>query len=192
MGAIAEKIKEILEAEEKASAIIAEAERKAEEQIRQKVAQSLASIEQESRRKISEAKLEAKRTVLGAKEEVIRKAFDELVMKLKEITDKPDYAKVLEKLICEAGEALGGGKLIAKLNEKDSNIKMNWEKIAKKIESKVGRETEIQVTYGRVSDIGGVLVSTADGKFTFDNTFEGRIKRMEKKLRLIASRILLG
>ncbi|MCS7385960.1 MAG: V-type proton ATPase subunit E [archaeon GB-1867-005] len=187
-----QKVEEIIsKAKEQADAMIAEAERKVEEQVKQRLAKLLASVEEEGRRRISEAKLEARRIILQAKEEAIMRVFDEVTTKLKEIVEKPEYAKILEKLICEAGEALGGGELVATLNERDANIKIDWEGIAKKIESKVGRETKIQGTYGKVSDIGGVIVSTADGKFTFDNTFEGRMKRMEKKLRLIASNVLL-
>ena len=148
--------------------------------------------EENSKRKIAEAKLEAKRIILEAKEKAILKVLNKLKDKLRELKNKPDYVNIIGKLIHEAGVALGGGDLIIELNEDHKNININWDEISREIEESTKRSTKLTIQYRNVSEIGGAIVRTSDGKFSFDNTFEGRIERMEKTLRLLIAKKLFG
>ncbi len=186
-----EEIKRIIEnAKREAENIINRAERELERRVEAKISQETSSLEEEDKRRVAEARLEARRMILEVKEKAISSVFEKLKSQLREFTRTQDYVEVLSKLVCEAGIALGGGELIVEVNEDHKNLNINWDEVARTIEEKTGKPTKISVSYTHVSDIGGAIVRTADGRFTFDNTFEGRIDRMQKTLRLLAAKRL--
>lgn len=185
----AEKI--LNDARRKAENIIKEAEEQLEKSIKQQVGQMFTTIGgEEIRRKIAEVKLEAKRKILAVKEEAIKTVLEAAVEKLKEIAESESYPKIIEKLVYEAGKVLGGGELIIALSKKDKDIKLNWKQMAKKIEQELGVKTVIKEVDANLDCIGGVVVKSADGKFTFDNTFKERINRLERRLRIIIAKRL--
>ncbi|MCS7364010.1 MAG: V-type ATP synthase subunit E family protein [archaeon GB-1867-035] len=181
------------EAKKKAERIVKDAEEKLKRSVEERVKKTFVTVTgEEIRRKVAEAKLEAKRMILNAKEEAIKKVLDATIEQLKKITTTEGYTKILEKLIYEAGEALGGGELIVELSKKDEKLKLDWKKIAKKIEEDTGVKTIIKKVNTNLDCIGGVIVKSADGKITFDNTFEEKINRLERRLRVIIAQKLFG
>lgn len=181
------------EAKRRAERIVKDAEEKLKRSVEERVKKTFAAVSREEiRRKIAEAKLEAKRMILSAKEEAIKKVLDATIEQLKKITTTEDYPRILEKLIYEAGKALGGGELIVELSKKDEELKskLDWKKIVERIEEDTGVKTTIKEVNANLDCIGGVIVKSADGKFTFDNTFEERMNRIERRLRVIIARKL--
>jgi vacuolar-type H+-ATPase subunit E/Vma4 len=61
-------------------------------------------------------------------------------------------------------------------------LTLNLDGIAKLIERETECETKLEATFESMNISGGVLVMTSDGTVTFDNTFEGRMRRMRKDL----------
>jgi len=139
---------------------------------------------------MANAKIEAKWVVLSKKEtwteNVLNKAKDEL----KVLTKSKKYLPILEKLIKQAGVALGGKELEVLLNAYDSALPLKLNKLAKEIGEKTGSKTKLKLSKEKPEVMGGVIVRKAEGKVIMDNTFDDILRRREKELRSEIARIL--
>ncbi len=104
----------------------------------------------------------------------------EVRTRLQKIANEPDrYRNVLVRYLAEAARAIPNGKLIAELSPRDIEwIRPDWEALVK--QSVPGRQVELAALSDHTH--GGMRVSNEDGSQRFDNTFEGRLDRMENEL----------
>ncbi|MFW6117418.1 MAG: V-type ATP synthase subunit E [Thermoproteota archaeon] len=176
----AERIK--AEAREKTAEILREAEERAEEMKKKELEKIRQHTEETRKQDIAEKKVDYHRRTQNFKSELIDDTFNEVREKLRDYVKKPAYQEILSELIIEAGNTLGGGNLVIKLNESDKK-KMSeerMEKISQKITELTNTETEITVDEDTVNTIGGAVVTLSDQKATIDNTFEARLERIQE------------
>ena len=193
------------EAQKSAEHIIQEAQKSAEEILekqRQLGAQRAGELarallkkaqseaEGDKLRSMANAKIRANWVILSKKNAWISKVLNEVEKKLRILTESKEYIPILEKLIIEAGIILGGKELEVLLNEKDSTLSLNLDKLAKEISEKTGVETKLRLAEEKTKVIGGAIVRTANGKVIMDNTFDDILVRRERALRFEIAEIL--
>ena len=188
----AEKV--IQDAEKKVQATLEEALKKG----REWAWESVISIEKKAQnnseiiklRDKSSAESKAKWLILEKKhvliENVLNQVKDELRMRIK--TDK--YVHVLENLIVEGGIIVGATDLEVILNERDSTLPLDLDKLAEKIGEKMGTKTKITKSGKKIDVIGGAIIQTTDGKIVMNNTFEGILNNYEREIRFRIAQIL--
>jgi len=197
----------LVDAREDAKSIVVEARKSAEMMIeeqrelgRQKAAERVTSILRKAKDEADVARgmvftsirRKAGWMVLSEKEQMIRKILDEAKTRLTALTRTERYVSELERLIVDAGIALGGGELEVVLNEHDSNLPINVKAMSKAISEKTANKTELELSSKRIKASGGAVVRTADGRVILDNTFEDMLRRREGDLRLKIANILFG
>ncbi len=201
----AERIKKIEkkiigEAEEKARSIIKDAEKSKKETLEQKMKEGESESEKTmrsgmeeadslKRQKVAEARLKAKQMILVAREELINEAIEKSKGKLRELVVSREYGRILGKLIKEGAIGLGGGELEVALADK-KKTSIDLESIAKQVEKEIGRKTSFGIVQGNPRSIGGVIVRKTDGSITIDNTFEARIERALRDIRIQVAKVL--
>ncbi|MEM2239268.1 MAG: V-type ATP synthase subunit E family protein [Candidatus Bathyarchaeia archaeon] len=188
-----EEAQEILKKAEEEAMKIIEA---AKEEARIKALKEAERIVQEAESKSimmkriaeTKARLTYRLRILQEKNKLIEAVFENVMEFLKEkVVPSAEYEKILEKLILEAAVAIGGGELKVILSKP---CQLDFENLAKVVEEKTGVKTKFETILKPMSFIGGALVTNKDESVIFDNTFEGRIKRMKKDLIREVSRIL--
>lgn len=177
-----EKIEEIQKAAKERAEAIREAEL---ERIKE-------HVESTRRQDIAEKKVEHHRRIQTIKSELIDGVFDKAKERLQDYVEKPAYQDTLRELILEAGESLGGGALLMKLNATDQKrmSKTELENLAKETQDRTDTETRIALDKNAIRTIGGAAVSSGDRKATVDNTFEARLERMKEQAKAELETIL--
>ncbi len=140
--------------------------------------------------KIANSKITSNWIVLSRKEEIIAAVMKETKKRLQNLTQTKKYVTLLENLIIEGGVILGGKKIEVFLNEKDSKIPLNFNKIIKRVISRTKTEVKMSLSEEKIQVIGGVLLRTNDGKVIMDNTFDDKLRQKEKILKDKISKIL--
>jgi len=153
-----------------------------------KKAKNEAALERSN--KIANSKITSNWIVLSRKEEIIFAVLKEAKKRLQNLTQTTKYIAVLENLITEAGIVLGGNKLDVFLNEKDSKVTLNLDKLAKEIGSRTKTQTKLILSKNKLSIIGGAMLKTSDGKIIMDNTFDDILRQRERILKSRISEIL--
>ncbi len=136
------------------------------------------------------AETKAKWLILEKKHALIEAVLNQVKIELYMRVKKDKYIHVLEDLIVEGGIILGATDLEVILNEKDSTLPMDLDKLADKIGEKTGTKTNITKSGKIVDTIGGAIIQTTDGKIVMNNTFEGTLNNSESEIRLKIAQIL--
>ena len=193
------------DAREEAKSIVNEAQRSAEMLLenrrqsgRQKAEEDVYSLlkraESEAEivggRVATETKKKASWLVLSEKERLVTSVLNEVKRRLGDLQESKRYIPILEKMMIDAGIALGGGKLEAMLNEDDSTLPLKIDTLAKAIAEETRVKTHLKLSTQKIEALGGVVIKTLDDRIVVDNTFEAILKRREKELRLKIARIL--
>jgi len=161
------EIKKINKETEKIVAdIIESAKQEAKNQAKQIIEKGKQESQDQKEILISQARQDANREKMNTREKVISKCFSKAKEKLSKISGS-EYEKIVDSLIKKGSEKISGEVKI--YISKDSD---------KRIAEKNGLEVA-----GRIDSIGGVILSSNDGKITLDNTFEGILKRERNELR---------
>lgn len=184
------------EARKAAEAMVAERTNEAKEKAHQDTIDLIDSAKETAERiqmvAQDKANKEAKITALSEKEKLISRTLDLVKTKLEEFTNTREYQSYLERLISDGVKALNGGKVAVLLNKRDSGLRIDLRKIAKKIASEVGKPTTIKLLPERIPNIGGAIIKSADGRIVVDNRVEGVIMRESGRLRLMIAHELFG
>lgn len=137
---------------------------------------------------LAEGKIRTKKEALQKREEIINDVFKEVEKKLRKHAISKKYKQSLVKLAVDSCKKLGAGQVVIRANKQDSRtLKRSRSKIARA----VSRGASISVSFGEpIPVIGGVKVSTADGKVEIDDTFEGKLRREHDILRMKIARLL--
>ncbi len=136
------------------------------------------------------AETKAKWLILEKKHALIEAVLNQVKIELYMRVKKDKYIHVLEDLIVEGGIILGATDLEVILNEKDSTLPMDLDKLADKIGEKTGTKTNITKSGKKIDTIGGAIIQTTDGKIVMNNTFEGTLNNSESEIRLKIAQIL--
>lgn len=100
----------------------------------------------------------------------VRKRLEQLIQ------DTPRYHTVLQGYLAEAAQAMPEGDLVAELNPRDLDaLRPHWDELA--AQAAPGRKVELAPLAEHAT--GGMRVCSGDGRLRVDNTFEGRLARMQ-------------
>lgn len=140
--------------------------------------------------KIANSKITSNWIVLSRKEEIIASVTKEAKKRLQKFTQTKKYVPILENLIIKAGIILESNKIEVLLNEKDSKLLLNLNKLSKKISSRTKTKVELNLSTEKIQVIGGAMLKTDDGRVVMDNTFDDILKQKEKIIKDKISEIL--
>jgi len=128
---------------------------------------------------IGSAEMTSRNKTLEIVEENLNDAFSRALDKLADSTSQIEYNRILKSLVLEGVDIVGGNSFIVSANSKDQQL---LQLIVEQISHE--RNVDIVRSDSRVSGtVGGVVVSSADGFVTFDNTYEARLERLKPELR---------
>ncbi len=180
------------DAKDKSTQILTGVKERAKEMKEAELEKIKKHVEEAQRQGIAEKKVDYHRRVQAFKSELIDDILNKVKEKLQKFVEKPAYQQILTDLIMEAGIALGGGEIIAKVNDRDKDklSKGTLEKTSKRIEESTNTKTKIALERDTIKATGGAVASTADRKATVDNTFEARLDRMKEEARAELETIL--
>jgi V/A-type H+-transporting ATPase subunit E len=110
------------------------------------------------------------------------------------VEDNKTYLPMLQGFLAQAAQAIERDKLTAQVNARDlKRLRARWDEFAKQV------APTKEITLNKGGDwIGGIVVQSQDTTISVDNTFEGRITRLQDELnnlvseRLFASASQLG
>ncbi|UCE28522.1 MAG: hypothetical protein JSV85_04365 [Candidatus Bathyarchaeota archaeon] len=140
----------------------------------------------------TDTKKKASWLVLSEKEHLVTDVLDEVKRKLGDLQKSEKYGSILERMIVDAGEILGGGRLEVMLNKNDSTRPLKIDMLSEAITEKTGVKTHLRPSKQKIEAIGGAVIKTVGGRIIVDNTFEAILKRREKELRFKIARILFS
>lgn len=92
-----------------------------------------------------------------------------------------NYERIIELLLEEAAAAVGSAELVVRPAKPDVAV-------AKRVISRLSRTKRFKgismaLSEEAVDSIGGVVVSSADGRVSYDNTFEARLERSRENIK---------
>ncbi|MHA1992512.1 MAG: V-type ATP synthase subunit E [Candidatus Hodarchaeales archaeon] len=141
-------------------------------------------------RNTSSAESKAKWLILKKKHELIENVLNQVKDELRKRIKLKDYIHVLENFILEGGIIVGATELEVILNERDSTLSLDLDKLAEKIGEETGKKTKITKSAKKIDTIGGVIIQSIDGKIVMNNTFEGILNYSESEIRFKIAQIL--
>ena len=140
--------------------------------------------ELERSRTLGMAEVEAKNEVLALVEKYVNITIERAMEKLRSAPTMPDYKEAMKKLLLEGLNAIGS----------DAKVWTNAEgmHILKELVDEVSASTGLRVCVcdEPIDCIAGLKVSSLDEKVIFDNTVEGRLRRLRPLLRKEIAKIL--
>ena len=137
---------------------------------------------------LAEGRMKAKREIIRKKDKILNGVLKQAEAKLHRYVSTRRYNVV--KLAIEACKKMDSDSIVIYSNKNDL---LELRKSKAKIISELSNKGDVDISFGKqIETIGGVLVTTGDGKIEIDDTFEGRIRRKVDDLRVAASRVLFG
>lgn len=131
------------------------------------------SVQTERNKLIYKAKAESKMRVLKEKEEVIQRAFAEAKKRLEGFRNDINYKANFKKMVQEAVLALEAENVVFHIDKRDENV-------CKHVLNELNGNAEF---VNDLTSLGGLEVSTEDGKIVVFNTIESRLANAEELLR---------
>lgn len=128
----------------------------------------------------NQARLGALRAMANAREELIADAFAQAQDCLSQIRESQQYAAIFRAMAHEVVQALGDQDIIVRVDPRD-------EAIARKIFSEFNVHAEIET---QEILLGGLYVTTRDGRIEIVNTLAARLEKARKIMRGPVARIL--
>jgi len=109
-------------------------------------------------RDTASAESKAKWLILEKKHELIENVLNQVTDELLALIETDKYIHILENLIVEGGTILDTTDLEVILNERDSTLQLDLDKLAEKIGERTGKKTIITKSEKIIDVIGGVII----------------------------------
>jgi len=122
---------------------------------------------------VSKAIQDVRKDMMNAKEEMIELCFSEALEKLGSLPDD-QYRKFVVTLIRAGKKRLGEDCTVA---------------VSGTIDSEIAKQEKVAVQ-GTVKSRGGIILHSADGTITIDNTFERVLNRKKDEIRIHVGKLL--
>jgi vacuolar-type H+-ATPase subunit E/Vma4 len=181
----------MLDAEEKAQEIISEALTNAKSLYLEKINEIKNEFDKIKNRNITEAEFNAKQKILKRKNDLIYSIFDDVLNKLKQYMATDTYLKFLEKSLTEVALNVRSGEVEIVLCDSDT---ITSENMIKSLEEKINHKFNINISFRvsqeKIKATGGFIARHADGKISYDYTFETMLDKIKEPLRPVISKIL--
>ncbi len=147
-----------------------------------------AKAEREYRRKVQASEIRMQADLDRLRWGLVRSVQDNIHHRLTELSaDQTRYLPMFKRLLAEAAASIERQELVALVSDADHRrLAEGWEAIAREAvpDKQVALSDEV------CPCTGGVLVRSQDDRISVDNTFEGRLSRMESELhRVILERL---
>lgn len=112
--------------------------------------------------------------------ELVHAVLAKLPARLQEqAADESCYLPLLLSYLREGAQAIERDELVVQLNRRDwQRFHKGWESLARQAVP----NKRLALSPETLDSVGGVLVASADGNIRFDNTFEGRMERLDETL----------
>jgi vacuolar-type H+-ATPase subunit E/Vma4 len=181
------EIKEIKDQAEKERQDTISKARRQGEKITSEIRQKTEQQGDELKKKIlSNVHLEIKKRNLENQEKLISRLSTELRKKLDEFRHADHYKQILKEWIREGASVIDKKDLILTVGKIERNfINKNFlQDVVDKIKDQKGNVQTCKLN-DTVLDEGGVIVSDAEGKIRFNNSFSARIQRKQDEIRLL-------
>jgi len=181
-------------ARKEAEAILEKARKEAEEIINKAKLRRKSEYEKESSKIIGAAKRKARaiivQAVLKTRKEIAKTKYDiirDIVEKAKEVLGKRkfDVEKSLRNLLLETVHMIPSEKVLVYVNPDDI-------KVIEKIIEKENLRNKVKKVLADKSISGGIIVSSVDGRFRIDNSYEARLEMVLSRIMPKLSRELFG
>ena len=178
----------ILSSQNQAKETLKAAKQQADENYKTIISQATTKAEGEKRKIASVTEVEMRNRLLQSKEELVDIAFNKALAKVKEFAATEEYHRYLLKLIEEAAKRIGQKKLALRVNARDKA----W--LTQETLNRLSKKLNCELTLlDQTEDyIGGFKIQTVDGKITYDNTLDNRLKELRPVLRVEVAKILFG
>lgn len=147
-----------------------------------------AQAERSYRQRVQAAELELRAGLDRMRWELVDAVLARLPARLEEqVSDVPCYHPLMLAFLREGAQAIERDELIVRLGKRDwDRFHRDWDSLARQ----AAPAKRLTLSPETLDSIGGVLVASTDGRIRFDNTFEGRMERMDETLRgAIAERL---
>lgn len=144
-------------------------------------ARKMGQIEKIRKREISLARMEARRTLLNAREKLISIAYESIRRRLSDMRREPIYRESLLNLSSEAIKSVGADRVILRFSNLDQNVVDQGflDELLKRIDKRI----EVEVRMDLSDEKAGCIAVSGDQRVVFDNTYDARMKRLERTLR---------
>lgn len=188
-----EKIEQILsEAEEKRERVHKRAQEKAEKLIKKGIKEARMELKTSLAKYGASATLRGKNRVLSKKEELLEDVLKTAIEQIKKKTGTKKYQKILTRLAVEGVITLDEEEVQLVFPEGHEK-KVSATSITKQITEEAGKKIKVNISKEHIRASGGVKILAIDGLRWIDNTFEGRLERMERAIRdKIADLLFVG
>jgi V/A-type H+-transporting ATPase subunit E len=99
-----------------------------------------------------------------------------------------NYLRVLRSYLAQGAQAIEQSELVAQVNSRDhQRLAEHWEAFA--AEAAPGKH--VTLANDPINTLGGMLISSKDGRVRINNTFEGRRERLRSRLhQIIVERLI--
>ena len=103
------------------------------------------------------------------------------------VEDEQAYLHILQAWLAHAAEIIEAHELVVELNARDhQRLAQNWMEFV----HAAGVHKAVTLSANTQNDIGGLLVCSADRRICVDNTFKGRLTRLEQTLHELVTECL--
>jgi vacuolar-type H+-ATPase subunit E/Vma4 len=166
---------------------------KALEQGNDQIEQIRKDILEKVRVKAEQAEVEAKAEFLRKqkldwlqkREELLDKVFQQLTSEFQDFIHTEAYADRLLNLVTEAIEKIQSDSIVVRFDQHSDQL------ISSEQLEEIADEKGLKIIRGEIlKDRHGVIAESADNRFSFDNTLEGRLEWKKPELRVLAARLL--
>jgi len=177
----------LIEAEEKVFEIKQLARQERETEYQQFIDAARKDSNTIKNKNIASAQAQAQMNWLVRRESLIDQVFEKSTALLPQVSERSDYAKIIENLIQEAVFQLNEAKARIHLDEKADQL------ISDALIKRLSEESKVLIERGKILKTElGVIAVTLDGHRQYDNTLQARLRRQQSNLRMAVFKILMG
>ncbi|HET7832038.1 MAG TPA: V-type ATP synthase subunit E family protein [Gallionella sp.] len=153
------------------------------------LASAKAHAERAYQQRVQAAELELRAELDRLRSELINAALAQIPALLSALTaDEARYLPLLLNQLHDAALAIERDELVVQLNGPDAQrLQPEWERYARD----TARGKQLTLSPEALSCVGGAMVISADGYIRIDNTFEGRMERLDETLQGVIAEQLM-
>ncbi len=147
-----------------------------------------AKAEREYRRKVQASEIRMQAELDRLRWNLVRTVLDNTRLRLTQMrADQSSYLPMFKRLLAEAAASIEREELVALVSDTDHrHLAEGWDAISREAVP----DKRVKLSDEVCPCSGGVLVRSQDNRISVDNTFEGRLARMEFELhRVILERL---
>jgi V/A-type H+-transporting ATPase subunit E len=183
-----QEAEEILaQAQAKADAIRQHAQHQAEAERARILEHASREAERIRSQAVATTQLKTRTMILEHRETLLDSVFKAAREQLPSLEQWSDYNDIALRLLHEALGQLKDSKVIIHADEDTQKL------LSESVIKKLSEELKLSLTVGKPLEKGtGVIVESADGHLTFDNTLETRLGRLQGLLRAPVFHLLMG